>query len=139
MDNEIKAWLYDILNASFYLPLSKTKIRDICWFAVIGGLIRGLTCGAFAFSFALMHSSTMLRRNKKSRKTRLLRGFFQANARQKPADRHYFKWTSDIPKLGALLAFFLNKILINLLVYCYPSYPRSDLRYRPLLFRRLEP
>jgi len=31
---------------------------------VIGGLIRGLTCGAFALSFALMHSSTMLRRNK---------------------------------------------------------------------------
>ena len=30
---------------------------DLWWLCpVIGGLIRGLTCGAFAFSFALMHS-----------------------------------------------------------------------------------
>jgi len=54
---------------------------------VIGGLIRGLTCGAFAFSFVLIHSSTMLRRNKKSRKTPSLRAFFLACARQKPMDR----------------------------------------------------
>ncbi|HZW66746.1 MAG TPA: hypothetical protein VFF23_13720 [Hanamia sp.] len=48
MDNEIKAWLYDILNASFYLPLSKTKIRDICCFTVIS-LTRGLTAVLLLF------------------------------------------------------------------------------------------
>jgi len=40
----------------------------------------------FALSFVLIHSSTTLRRNKKSRKTPSLRAFFRASARQKPVD-----------------------------------------------------
>jgi len=44
---------------------------DLWWLCpVIGGLIPGLTCGAFVLSFALMHSSTglILRRAQKKQK-----------------------------------------------------------------------
>ena len=51
-------------NVRIVLPSSfQTKIRDIYWFTVIAGLIRGLTCGAFAFSFALMQKKQKIKEN----------------------------------------------------------------------------
>ena len=47
----------------FVLSFPKTKIRDIYRVTVIGGLIRGLTCGAFAFSFALMQKKQKIKEN----------------------------------------------------------------------------